>query len=369
MNILEITSYPPPRAGWGMRVQLLKRHLEARGHDCVVLNIGQSRRRPSPEYETVLSGFDYLKKVWRYSARGYLAHVHVNGASPQGFVLAIVAEIVNVIWGKRCILTFHAGADQIYFPRPKYPWLLPMFWILFGIPRRIICNSTAVKDKIVEYGIAAEKILPIQAFSSQYLEFERQPLGAEVDAFYRHFPQLVFSYINIRPKFFPLTVLDGFAQVAARNPRCGLVLCGVGGYAEGDLQQAVAERLRRADLTGRVLLIEDLEHDAFLTALSQSTIFLRSHISDGVCSSVLEALALKVPVVACANGQRPPGVLTYTADNANDLSAVLTDALSRRDLLVSTLPIPEIPDTLTVEADVLIGNGATHPRGDSVCAA
>jgi hypothetical protein len=74
-----------------VRVQFLKRHLEQYGHECVVLNIGSSRAIRSPEYETVLGGWDYVRKVWRFSRQGFVAHVHVNGASPKGFVLAILA--------------------------------------------------------------------------------------------------------------------------------------------------------------------------------------------------------------------------------------------------------------------------------------
>lgn len=369
VRILQITSYPPPRAGWGMRVQLLKRLLEAQGHECVVLNIGQSRKIPSPEYETVLSAADYVKKVWRFSRRGYVAHVHVNGASPQGFVLALTAELLNLACGRRCFLTFHAGVDQIYFPRPKYPWLLPMFWLLFTIPRRIICNSEAVKQKIQEYGISGAKIVPIQAFSVQYLEFEPVRLDAELEEFYDRFPVRVFSYINLRPKFHPLELLDGFARVAAARQDCGLVLCGVGGYTEGDLAQAVARRLEQPDLAGRVLVVDDLEHDAFLTALSRASIFLRSHVSDGVCSSVLEALSLKVPVVAAENGQRPAGVLTYTATDPADLATVLDRAIEQRDRLAASLPRPEVPDTLAVEAAVLTGNARGEKGDRAACAA
>ena len=167
-KILEITSYPPPRAGWGVRVQFLKRHLEAHGHECVVLNIGTSRMIPSDEYETVLGAGDYVRKVWRYARAGFCAHVHVNGQSPKGFVLAITAELLNLACGRRCILTFHAGLDQAYFPRPRAPLLLPMFWLLFAVPRLVICNSEAVKAKIAEYGVRPEKIVPIAAFSRQY---------------------------------------------------------------------------------------------------------------------------------------------------------------------------------------------------------
>jgi hypothetical protein len=110
-KILEISSYPPPRAGWGVRVEFLKKYLEAQGHECVVLNIGTNRMVPSDEYETVMGGLDYVRKVWRFARQGYVAHVHVNGASMKGFVLAIVAEIVSLLCGRRCFLTFHAGIE------------------------------------------------------------------------------------------------------------------------------------------------------------------------------------------------------------------------------------------------------------------
>jgi len=112
VKILQITSYPPPRAGWGVRVEFLKKRLEAEDHVCTVLNIGRSRTIPSPEYETVMGGLDYLVKVWRFSRRGFVVHMHVNGEAEVGFILALVAEVINLAWGKRCFLTFHAGIDH-----------------------------------------------------------------------------------------------------------------------------------------------------------------------------------------------------------------------------------------------------------------
>src|SRR5687768_11641191 len=95
-KILQITAYPPPRCGWGVRVQFLKRRLEDLGHACVVLNTGPGRKIPSNEYETVMSGPDYLRKVWRFSRQGFVAHVHTNGKAPQGLLLALIAEVVNL---------------------------------------------------------------------------------------------------------------------------------------------------------------------------------------------------------------------------------------------------------------------------------
>jgi glycosyltransferase involved in cell wall biosynthesis len=356
-RILQISSYPPPRAGWGMRVQLLKRHLEQDGHECVVLNIGQSRRIPSPEYETVMSGFDYVRKVWRFSRQGFVAHVHVNGASLQGLALAIAAEVINLVCGRRCVLTFHAGIDQVYFPRHKTPWwLAPAFRLLFTVPKRIICNSESVKAKIREYGVPGEKITPVQAFSRQYLRFEAVPLPGDLEAFFERYDTVLFCYLNIRPKFHPLPLIDGFAALASRRPGVGLVLCGVAGYPEEDLRAAVEDRIARHDISPRLCIVPDLDHDQFLTALSRSSLYVRSHVSDGVCSSVLEALALGIPVVAAENGDRPAGVLTYRHDDPAALTRLLDDTLARRDAIASALPKPDIPDTLSVEAGLLLAS-------------
>jgi glycosyltransferase involved in cell wall biosynthesis len=68
-----------------------------------------------------------------------------------------------------------------------------------------------------------------------------------------------------------------------------------------------------------LLLLGNLPHDDFLSLLSRCFAYLRTPACDGVSSSVLESLALGVPVVASENGRRPPGVATYVEDDAADL--------------------------------------------------
>ncbi len=353
-RILQITSYPPPRAGWGVRVEFLKKHLEALGHECVVLNIGRSRFTPSPEYETVLSGLDYVRKVWRFSRRGFLVHMHVNGDSPKGFVLSLLAIGINLVWGRRSVLTFHAGVDQIYFPRPKAPLLLPMYKVLFGVPRRVVCNSEAVKVKICEYGVPAAKVRAIPAFSRQYLEHDKVPLPPHVEEFYRQYLHIVFAYIKIRPGFYQETLFDGFAALAAGRGDVGLVVCGLSGDIDAALERDLHERIARHGLAARVCLIDDLEHDAFLTALARSSLYLRTPTTDGVASSVLEALSLGIPVVGSENGTRPAGVVTYRASDAGDLAAKVAEVIEHRARVVAGLPKPAVRDTLAEEAHLLL---------------
>jgi glycosyltransferase involved in cell wall biosynthesis len=355
-KILQVTSYPPPRSGWAMRAQFLKRRLEADGHACAVLNIGSSRKVPSSEYETVLNAWDYIRKLWKYSRNGYTAHVHVNGASLKGLVLALIAAIMNLAAGKRCFLTFHAGTEQKYFPRHNAPWLRPAYWLIFAMPARIICNSEAVKEKIAEYGVSSSKISAIPAFSRQYLEFEPARLPEALEHFYARFPCVVFCYVNLRPLFHPVELIEGFARLAASRSDVGLVLCGLSGFPEADVSEAMSASIARWRLEERICRVDDLDHDEFLTALSRAALYLRTHVSDGVCSSVLEALALGVPVVASENGHRPPGVVTYPATDFEALAKALDETLSKKHVTKGSIPTPDIPDTLSTEVQMLVGN-------------
>jgi glycosyltransferase involved in cell wall biosynthesis len=336
-----------------VRVEFLKRRLEAEGHICVVLNTGRSRTIPSPEYETVASGVDYVRKVWRFARQGYVVHAHVNGNSPKGFALTLLAEGISLLCGRRCYLTFHGGVDQDYFPRRNAPWLAPLYRVLFGMPRRIICNNAEVKTHICEYGVPPERIVPIPAFSTQYLESGPARLPAETESFYSRYPRVLFSYLNIRPVFFPEVLVEGFSAVAARHSDVGLLMCGVMGHQEKGLWSEVSRRIDRHRLGDRILIVPDLPHDQFLTALSRSTMYVRTPPSDGVSSSVLEALALGVPVVAAANGHRPPGVSSYQADDPAALASAverMLEAVSRRE---ATVPHPEVRDTLGEEIALL----------------
>jgi glycosyltransferase involved in cell wall biosynthesis len=353
VSILEVTSYPPPRAGWGVRVEFLKAALEGAGHRCVVLNIGTSRRIPSEEYETVSSGADFIRKVWRYSREGFVVHAHANGDALKGICLALIAELVNLACGRRCYLTFHAGIIQRYFPREQSLWLMPLFWLLFTIPQRIICNSEAVREKIQGYGISGRKIVPIAAFSTQYLEYAPTALAADLEAFFSRFRHVIFTYVRMRPLFFPLTLIDGFARLRHRGHDAGLVLCGVSGHMEETLWTAVQGRIRQHGLTATICVVEDLEHPVFLTALARSAVYLRTPITDGVAASVLEALSLGVPVVACENHSRPPGVITYDAEDADGMADRLEYVIDHRAEVVQSLRPIAVRDTLTQELQLL----------------
>ena len=348
-RILEISNYPPPRAGWGVRISFVRHYLEARGHQCRVLNVGPSRKIKHPDYIDVQSGADFLRKVVRHARDGYTIHTHINGDSPKGLALALIAQIVGRILGRRSVLTFHAGPVQLYFPRERSGRLGPFFHLVFALADRVICNSDAVALGIREYGVPAGKIDAIPAFSRQYLDFQRSSLPGPLEEFLsRHRPVLVSYFFN-RPEFDIGTALDGVAAAAQSLPELGLVLLGA-----DTTDSAITGMLRDRDLLARTCQVGDLPHDEFMTVLSRSHIYVRTPKKDGVCSSVLEALSLGIPVVASENGTRPLGVVTYPAGDSGALATRLSESWTGYEALRKGLAVPEVRDTVAEEARLLL---------------
>lgn len=353
-KVLEITSYPPPRAGWGVRVQFVKHKLEQLGHDCQVLNIGKSRKQKSLEYVDVQSSWDYVRKVIWFSLRGYLVHMHMNGQSHKGVMLALLAEVINLLCGTRCVLTFHAGADQKFFPKQNSAVMAPILLLLFTIPRYIICNDPIMKQKISEYGIHPDKIHAIPAFSKQYLEFQQTDLVPPLQNFMARSEPLLVSYLLIRPSFDIGTLLQAIKALTREWPHLGLAIMGANTVGDDMDPEDVTRLVQELELEQHVYWTGDLAHEHFLTVLSRASVFVRTHIYDGVSSSVLEALALNVPVVACENPHRPPDVLTFKTGQVSDLIAKIRQAWKRGDqACLSPKPL-EIRDTVDEEAKLLV---------------
>ena len=366
LKVLEISGYPPPHGGWSVRTEQLKKRMDAEGHTCVVLNTGESRRIPSPHYETVENGWVYITKVWRFCRRGFLVHTHANGEAPKGIFLALIAEVIAHWVGVGSVLTLHAGTDQVYFPREKAPVWVPVFKLLFALPRAIVCNSEDVKRCIEGYGVPADKIVPIQAFSVQYLDFAPVDVPEVMERHFGRYPRTLFCYMAMRPVYYPHVLLNAFAQLVERDSTLGMVVCGVTSHTDGDVAGAFKAMVNDLGLSDRICLVGDLSHDQFLTAMTRSLMYVRTHISDGVCSSILEALTLGVTVVACENGTRPAEVITFPAEDPQALASAVREVLAGRRK--PSRASAEVPDTVRLEIDLLseASQGRLLPRRAAV---
>ena len=350
-RILEIGNWPPPVCSWSMSLVGLRRELEARGWDCQVMNLNENRRVKSAEYIDVQSGSDYFWKVLGHVWRGYGVHIRVNGETKKGYLLAIVALALARMGRRLTLLTYGGGHRQTYFPAPQWTLRYLAFWLLFRIPQRIYCNSEAVKNVLLTTGIGGERIEPIPHFSTHYVEFAATPLAAEVEQLYREHEGVFFSYVCFRKEFALEFLAEAIRRFREARPRMGFLLVGPWDRE----MERMKEFVREQKIEEAVCLLASVPHETFLTLLSRSLAYIRTPVSDGICSSVLESLTLKVPVLAADNGTRPAGTAVWKEGNLDSLLRLMVEVAENRAEMVAGIPEIAVEDNVRKLADSIEG--------------
>jgi glycosyltransferase involved in cell wall biosynthesis len=363
-KILQIGNYPPPMCGWAMQTKLVTDELRRRGHLCAVLKINENRKMKDPAYQDVQGGFDYAFKVMGHALAGYRLNVHLNGQSAKGYILALIATLTGRTAFRPTLITFHGGLGQAYFPRQDSLRLRWAFRFLFLLAGGIACDNDSVRQAIVSYGINPGKIAAIETFSSQYVQFQPLALPQEVDAFLKVHSPVFFCYVSFRPEYRLDVLRAAMARVRQQQPRAGFIWLGFPARELLNARQfadswSISERQS-------LLLLGNLTHDEFLTLMSRCHASVRTPICDGVAASVLESLALGVPVVASENGQRPQGVITYDELDAVGLAAKLEFVAEHHAAIKASLRQPEPADNVKRMADWLSGERLTPTPAEVV---
>lgn len=137
----------------------------------------------------------------------------------------------------------------------------------------------------------------------------------------------------------PLTMVDAFAVAAAEHPEARLAM--VGG---GTLHQEVAARIRAAGLDDRVDLL-GVRADA-ASLLVGADAYLSSSRWEGLPRTVLEAIAVEVPVVATDVG----GIRDVIVPDQTGLLVPAGDPQALGDALARTLADPAAAAALAARA-------------------
>jgi glycosyltransferase involved in cell wall biosynthesis len=303
---------------------------------------------------------DYLYKLIRSAAEGYRFQVHVNGQSGTGYALALAAALVGRLWNRPIALSWRGGLKQKYFPRPADRGVGAAFRLLFRLAGQIVCNDMATKRAIESYGIEADRVAAIPGFSRQHVEFRLTPLAREVESFLDRHQPVFFCYVSFRPEYTLPVLREAMQRFQRHHPQAGFIWLGFPSK-EMPGAQRFAAGWSQEERDG-LLLLGNLPHDDFLTLLTRCSACIRTPVCDGVAASILESLALGIPVIASQNHNRPSNVITYAEDDAADLCEKLSFVTAHSEQVKAQARLQSIDDNIERTADWLLGGAFPKAR-------
>src|SRR3989449_6020146 len=177
----------------------------------------------------------------------------------------------------------------------------------------IVCRNARSRAAIAALGVPADKIVVLSGFYGRG-PTETATVPPPVEEFLNAHSPVIGAVASIGPEYGLPLIAEAATRLRSAYPRLGLLLMGPAGFA-------------RADLDGSLLVAGQLPHDTALAVMRRVKVFVRPTYFDGDASSVREALALGIPVVASDTDFRPEGVMLFRRGDVDDLAAALARAL------------------------------------------
>ncbi|HET6891696.1 MAG TPA: glycosyltransferase, partial [Pyrinomonadaceae bacterium] len=186
----------------------------------------------------------------------------------------------------------------------------------------IIAVNVQIAEMFERFGVSRSRIRLIEPHSvveqRRDLEFPA-PLKAFIES---HDPLLLT--VGLLERHYDLTMqIDVLEEIRKRWPLAGLVIIG-----SGSKEKELTEHVASKSYAAHVLVCGDVEHHLTLRAIEECDLFLRTTLYDGDSIAVREALHFGVPVIATANGMRPPGVHLVPVSDASALTNAIINQLT-----------------------------------------
>jgi glycosyltransferase involved in cell wall biosynthesis len=239
----------------------------------------------APRHEVDLAAAWRLSRVLK-RMRPDVVHAHdPHAVSMAATALSIAAPTPRPVFVASRRIEFRIGRNS--FSRWKYSQV-----------DGFLAISGAVRDRLVADGIAASKVMVVH----EGVDVERLahlPAGNVHAALYlpTHAP-VVGNIGALVPQKAQHHLVDAAAIVVKQVPDARFVI-----FGEGELRESLEEHIRHKHLERHVFLA-GFRPDV-LELLKDVDVFALSSIQEGMCTSLVDAMAASKPAVACAVGGVP----------------------------------------------------------------
>jgi len=209
--------------------------------------------------------------------------------------------------------------------------------------------------------IEAGRVMPVPLFSSENVRFTPADPPDFVREFYSRQDGVFFLYVCYRKEYMLEFLAEAMRRFNTQFPRIGFLLAGT---SDRELE-LLRQFFRDQGLEDTTCITGSVTHDVFLSMVTRSLACIRSPLTDGVSSSVLEALALGVPVLGSDNGTRPAGVELWRPENPESLLKLMAEAVHNRPAMVARMPRFSAEDNTRKLADDVERTCGTEPASKS----
>jgi glycosyltransferase involved in cell wall biosynthesis len=237
----------------------------------------------------------------------------------------------------RYVVTLHAGDIRNHFPQlvSRIPlvarstrWALRRFDLIITVDSDIA--------QILRRHIHDRPVEVVPAFLRAG-DGEHEAYDTALETFLRSGPVIVVAAYGVqflsdgRELYGLDTAVAAFTALAQERTDVRLAIF----VARKPTSRRARRHLRRLERRLEEEHIRDRANLAFghslLPALRANSVYVRPTRAEGDAVSIREALEARVPVIASDVVPRPPGVITFPAENAQDLCVAIRSALDQMD--------------------------------------
>jgi glycosyltransferase involved in cell wall biosynthesis len=282
------------------QVLLTARGLRARGHRVVgvVHPDGELRKRLPADMEVVPlapRNEGDLPAAWRLSRvirdlRPDVIHAHdPHGVAVAATALSIASPSPRPALVAARRVDFHLKANS--FSRWKYRQV-----------DRFVCASNAIRAMLLEDGVAAERAVTVHEGVDIDRVMAVEPLNVREEYWFPPHSLIVGNIAALVPHKGQKFLVEAAAIVVRELPETRFLILG-----EGELRASLEQQIKHLHLSQHVVLA-GFRADV-LAVLKGLDVFVMSSVTEGLGTSLLDAMAAARPIVATRTGGIPEVVV------------------------------------------------------------
>ena len=272
-----------------------------------------------------------IRQVFQYVNSNDFQILHTHNSHAHGIAVAVALFLPQIKTVVHRRVDFKPGRDLIN--RIKYRHL----------PDRYISISKAIKQVLIDAGVPEDRIDVIHSAVTgmQRVEGARQSVIEEF-----RLPEdaiIVGNVANLSDHKGHTYLIDAARIVCHDLPKIYFLVVG-----RGELEKSLKAKVNELGLSNRFIFTgfrEDIER-----MISSFDIFTMTSHLEGLCTSILDAMSIGVPVVATKAG----GIPEIIQDNENGLLAELKDPISIAERFVTLINSPDLKQKIIANGQATV---------------